>query len=72
MLIGGPGFDSLDGGPGDDILIEGAFLDAVTSASVAGGKWLSQRTPSVVNGKTVLHVGGKQRNAPPRRPGPSS
>ena len=63
VLIGGPGLDTLDGGPGDDVVIQGAFLDSVTSASAAGSKWLATHA-SVVNGRTVLDVGGERRTLP--------
>ena len=56
--------DSSDGGTREvDVVIQGAFLDSVTSASAAGRKWLATHA-SVVNGKTVLDVGGEQRTLP--------
>ena len=38
MLIGGPGTDNLDGGPGDDVLLEG---EVVANGRVAGQRWLA-------------------------------
>ena len=65
MLIGGPGIDVLDGGDGDDIEIQlvGDTGDAVTSATVAGSDWLTKHV-EVVDGKTLLDVGGKHRTLP--------
>jgi Ca2+-binding RTX toxin-like protein len=59
VLIGGPGVDTLDGGDGDDIVIQGASLDTATSATVAGKNWLATHA-RIVNGTTVLDVGGKE------------
>jgi Ca2+-binding RTX toxin-like protein len=62
VLIGGPGADVLDGGDGDDIVID-SLAAAPASASVAGVSRLAGRV-HVVNGKTVIDVGGKQRILP--------
>jgi len=69
VLIGGPGIDTLDGGEGDDIeiqLVDGntqLLGETTTSASVAGKEWLAAHI-RIVDGKTVLDVGGKQRTLP--------
>ena len=68
MLVGGPGIDVLDGGDGDDVEIQLVGGDTVTSATTAGKDWLTKHV-QIVNGKTVLDVGGKQRTLPARRPG---
>ena len=63
MLIGGPGNDTLDGGPGDNVVIDSLGADTVTSATAAGKDWLTTHARTV-NGKTVLDVGGKERTLP--------
>jgi Ca2+-binding RTX toxin-like protein len=63
VLIGGPGNDTLDGGDGDDVEIQGAGADTVTSATAADRQWLAANA-HVVEGKTVLKVGGKERTLP--------
>ena len=73
VLIGGPGDDVLDGGGDDDIVIQlvgdgsessfAAESDTVSSARVAGQEWLEAHV-SIVDGKTVLDVGGKQHTLP--------
>jgi Ca2+-binding RTX toxin-like protein len=64
VLIGGPGNDTIDGGDGDDIIIQHSFgADAVISATVAGKEWLATHV-RIVNGKTVIKVGGKERTLP--------
>jgi Ca2+-binding RTX toxin-like protein len=69
VLIGGPGIDTLDGADGDDIeiqLVDGTtqlVADTTISASVAGKEWLAAHV-RIVDGKTVLDVGGKQRTLP--------
>ena len=63
VLIGGPGIDTLDGGGDDDVIIQLVGDDAVTSATVADKEWLKKHA-RVVDGKTVLDVGGKQRTLP--------
>jgi Ca2+-binding RTX toxin-like protein len=65
VLIGGPGIDVIDGGDGDDIEIQlvGSGADTVTSATAADKEWLAKHA-KIVDGKTVLDVGGKQRTLP--------
>ena len=63
VLIGGPGIDTLDGGGDDDVIIQLVGDDTVTSATVADKEWLKKHA-RVVDGKTVLDVGGKQRTLP--------
>ena len=64
VLIGGPGTDVLDGGDGDDIEIQlVADGDTVTSATTADRKWLATHA-RIVDGRTVLDVGGKARTLP--------
>jgi hypothetical protein len=63
VLIGGPGIDTLDGGPGDDVIIQSVGADAVTSATAAGKEWLATHV-HIVEGRTVLEVGGTQRTLP--------
>jgi Ca2+-binding RTX toxin-like protein len=63
-LIGGPGNDTIDGGDGDDIIIQHSFgADTVTSATAAEKQWLATHV-RIVNGKTVIKVGGKERTLP--------
>ncbi len=67
VLVGGPGIDTLDGGPDDNVVIQlvgnaglmAAETDAVTSARVADDAWVARHV-SIVDGKTVIDVGGKQ------------
>jgi Ca2+-binding RTX toxin-like protein len=65
VLIGGPGTDTIDGGDDDDVEIqlvaEGA--NRATSASPASKEWLAKNV-RIVDGKTALDVGGKQRTLP--------
>ena len=64
VLVGGPGTDILDGSDGDDIEIQlVADGDTVTSATTADRKWLASDA-RIVNGRTVLDVGGKARTLP--------
>jgi Ca2+-binding RTX toxin-like protein len=63
ILIGGPGIDTLDGGGDDDIVIQLVGTDAVTSATAADKEWLAKHA-HVVDGKTVLDVGGKKKTLP--------
>jgi Ca2+-binding RTX toxin-like protein len=63
VLIGGPGLDVIDGGDGDDIEIQLVGGDNVTSAKSVGPEWLASHT-RVVNGKTVLDVGGETYKLP--------
>jgi Ca2+-binding RTX toxin-like protein len=63
VLIGGPGLDVIDGGDGDDIEIQLVGEDAVTSAKSVGEEWVSSHF-RVVEGDTVLDVGGETRELP--------
>ena len=64
VLIGGPGTDILDGSDGDDIEIQlVADGDTVRSATTADRKWLATHA-RIVDGRTVLDVGGKARTLP--------
>ena len=63
VLLGGAGNDTLDGGPGSNIVLQSLGADRVTSATAAGMAWLTSHA-RIVNGKTVLSVGGKQRTLP--------
>ena len=63
VLIGGPGIDTLDGGGDDDVIIQLVGEDAVTSATVADKEWLKKHA-RIVDGKTMLDVGGKKRTLP--------
>lgn len=61
VLIGGPGNDVIDGG---DIEVNAVGADTVTSATAAGKDWLATHA-RIVEGKTVLDVGGgKARTLP--------
>jgi Ca2+-binding RTX toxin-like protein len=62
VLIGGPGNDTIDGDGGDDIVIDSG-ANTVTSENVAGTQWLATHI-RIVNGRTVITVGGKQRTLP--------
>jgi Ca2+-binding RTX toxin-like protein len=62
VLIGGPGNDSLDGGAGDNVVIDFA-ANAVTKATRAETSWLVANV-HIVNGKTVIDVGGTKRILP--------
>ena len=63
VLIGGPGIDTLDGGGGDDVIIQLVADDVVTSATVADKEWLKTHA-RIVDGQTVLDVGGKKHALP--------
>ena len=67
VLIGGPGNDIIDAGDGDDIEIQlvagDTVTDTVTSATTADKEWLAAHA-RIVEGKTVLDVGGKPRTLP--------
>ena len=63
VLIGGPGNDVIDGGAGDNVVIDSLAANAVTSAQRAGTGWLTSHA-RVVNGKTVIEVGGKKQVLP--------
>jgi Ca2+-binding RTX toxin-like protein len=60
VLLGGPGTDIIDGGDGDDIEIQLVGGDTVTSATAAGPDWLTRHV-RIVDGRTVLDVGGRAR-----------
>lgn len=66
-LIGGPGTDVIDGGDGDDVEIQLVSTDAdgdtVTSATVADEGWIASHA-RIVDGRTVLDVGGTARALP--------
>ena len=40
MLLGGPGNDTIDGGPGDNVVIQSVAGDSVRSADAVGSAWL--------------------------------
>ncbi len=63
VLIGGGGTDILDGGPGDNVVIQPFANDAVSSARPADDQWLAAHA-RIVNGNTVIDVGGKARTLP--------
>ena len=63
VLIGGPGNDILDGGAGDNVVIDSFAANAVTAATRAGTSWLKAHV-HIVNGKTVIDVGGRKRTLP--------
>ena len=63
VLIGGPGNDVLDGGAGDNIVIDSFAANAVTAATRAGTSWLKTHV-HIVNGKTLIDVGGRTRTIP--------
>jgi len=67
VLIGGPGIDFLDAGDGEDVEIQlvagDTATDGVTSATLADKVWLATHA-HIVDGKTVLDVGGKSRTLP--------
>ena len=64
-LVGGPGNDVLDGGPGNNIIIQApeAKGNTVRSATVVGKDWVATHA-RIVDGRTVLDIGGKQRTVP--------
>ena len=63
VLIGGSGNDVLDGGTGDNVVIDSFAANTVTSAKRAGKGWLASHV-HIVNGKTVIDVGGRTRALP--------
>jgi Ca2+-binding RTX toxin-like protein len=77
VLIGGPGNDTIDGGDGDDIVIQSLAAsvtsdslngntdsaNTVSSATVPGNDWLAGHV-HIVNGKTVIKLGDKERTLP--------
>jgi Ca2+-binding RTX toxin-like protein len=62
VLLGGPGTDVLDGGDGDDVEIQGADAARLAPNS-ADQDWLSTHA-SMVDGKTVLDLGGRAVTLP--------
>ena len=63
VLIGGPGIDVLDGGGDDDVVIQLVASETVASATAADKDWLATHA-RIVDGKTVLDVGGKKQTLP--------
>ena len=63
VLLGGPGNDVIDGGPGDNVVIDSLAANTVTSAKRAGQGWLATHV-QIVNGKTVIDIGGRQQALP--------
>jgi Ca2+-binding RTX toxin-like protein len=63
VLLGGLGTDVLDGGDGDDIEIQSLGADTVTSADTATKEWIASHV-HIVEGKTVLDIGGKRLTLP--------
>ena len=68
VLIGGDGNDVLSGGPGDDVLIGGPGIDVIDGGEgddieiqlvSPGVEWLTEHV-SIVEGKTMLEVGGEE------------
>jgi hypothetical protein len=62
VLIGGPGQDTLDGGPGDNVVLDSAAT-IVRSASKIGNHWLTVHARTV-HGKTVLKANGERWTLP--------
>ena len=63
VLIGGSGNDVIDGGAGDNVVIDSFAANTVTSATRAGKGWLATHV-HIVNGKTVIEVGGRKQALP--------
>jgi Ca2+-binding RTX toxin-like protein len=63
VILGGGGNDVIDGGDGDDIEIQLVAENTVTSARPADDQWLLDHV-RIVEGRTVLDVGGKTRTIP--------
>jgi hypothetical protein len=63
VLIGGAGTDTIDGGPGHNVVIDSLAADRVTEAALVGNQWLRTHARTT-DGKTVLTVGGEQRTLP--------
>jgi Ca2+-binding RTX toxin-like protein len=63
VLIGGSGNDVIDGGPGDNVVIDTLAANTVTSAKRVGKGWLATHA-HIVNGKTVIEVGGRKQVLP--------
>jgi hypothetical protein len=47
VIVGGPGVDTIDGAPGDDVVLDGFAGNAVTSAAVASKRWLKSHARQV-------------------------
>jgi Ca2+-binding RTX toxin-like protein len=62
VLIGGAGVDVIDGGDGEDVEIQlvAGDSDTTTSATKADKQWIAKNV-ELVDGKTVIKVGGKER-----------
>lgn len=60
VLLGGTGFDTLDGGAGANVVIDG---ENVIGGLVAGQEWLAEHA-RLVDGETVIDVGGKSYTLP--------
>jgi RTX calcium-binding nonapeptide repeat (4 copies) len=60
VLIGGPGIDTIDGGAGNDIILQG---ENVTDGVVAGSEWLAAHA-HVRNGRTVLDLDARSVTVP--------
>jgi Ca2+-binding RTX toxin-like protein len=62
VLLGGAGVDVIDGGDGDDVEIQlvAGDSDTTTSATKADKQWIAKNV-KLVDGKTVIKVGGKER-----------
>jgi Ca2+-binding RTX toxin-like protein len=63
VLIGGPGNDTIDGGPGSNVVIQSLGPDTVSAAATVGTEWLEGHA-RIVDGKTVLDVGGRKHTLP--------
>jgi Ca2+-binding RTX toxin-like protein len=63
ILIGGAGNDLIDGGTGNNIIIDDGVANTLSSATTLGTDWLTAHA-RVVDGKTVLDVGGKEWTLP--------
>ena len=63
VLLGGPGNDSIDGGAGANVVIDSFAANTVTRATRAETSWLVAHV-HIVNGKTVIDVGGEKRTLP--------
>jgi Ca2+-binding RTX toxin-like protein len=63
VLIGGPGNDTINGAPGDDVVLDSLAANTVSSASVAGERWLESHARTA-KGKTVLVVDGERHRLP--------
>ena len=57
MLIGGPGTDTVNGGPGENILVGG---EIVTDGQIPTKAWLAFH-PRMLDGSTVLDLGGRRQ-----------